>query len=118
MRKILVILSVAVLFPSVVCAAPNINQYTENIATKAGYAKADELTLSTTVGRYIQVALSLVGTIFLALTVYAGFLWMTAAGEEDKVTKSKNILQAAIIGLVITLAAYSITAFVVDKIVV
>jgi len=37
---------------------------------------------------------------------------MTAGGEDEKVTKAKDILQAAVIGLVITLSAYSITYFV------
>jgi len=60
----------------------------------------------------ITALLSLLGTIFFGLTIYAGILWMTAAGQEDKVTKATNILQAAVIGLIIVLAAYAITAFV------
>jgi hypothetical protein len=63
----------------------------------------------------ITTALSLVGSIFLGLMIYAGILWMTAAGEEDKVTKAKNILKAAIIGLAVTMSAYAITAFVTGK---
>ncbi|OGH90171.1 MAG: hypothetical protein A2537_03725, partial [Candidatus Magasanikbacteria bacterium RIFOXYD2_FULL_36_9] len=59
--------------------------------------------------------LSLAGTIFLVLTVYAGILWMTAQGNEDQVTKAKDIVTQAIIGLAITLAAYAITAFVTGK---
>lgn len=59
--------------------------------------------------------LSLAGTIFLVLTVYAGILWMTAQGNEDNVTKAKDIVTQAIIGLAITLAAYAITAFVTGK---
>lgn len=68
-----------------------------------------------TVGLVIKTILSLVGTIFLALTVYAGILWMTAAGREDQIEKAKEILKATVIGLVITLAAYAITAFVTTK---
>jgi len=43
-------------------------------------------------------------------------LWLTAAGEESKVEKAMGILKTAVIGLVIILAAYSITYFVLDKI--
>lgn len=57
----------------------------------------------------IKVALGLLGTIFVALAVYAGFLWMTAAGESEKVDKAKKLLMDAVIGLGIILAAYSIT---------
>lgn len=59
----------------------------------------------------IRVVLEFLGIIFLALTIYAGFLWMTAGGNEERVTKSKSLLFQAVIGLVIILAAYSITLF-------
>lgn len=57
----------------------------------------------------IRAVLGLLGTIFLVLTIYAGFLWMTAAGNEDKVTKAKKLLFDGVIGIAIILAAYSIT---------
>ncbi len=88
----------------------------QDIATKAGYGQANNLTLSQTVGQIIKIVLGILGTIFLALTVYAGTLWLTAAGEEKKIETAKEILKAAIIGLVIILAAYSITYFVLDNI--
>jgi uncharacterized membrane protein len=69
---------------------------------------------STTAG-VINVALSLLGIIALVLIVYAGFMWMTAAGNSEQIDKAKGILRAAIIGLVIILMAYSITQFVVDN---
>jgi hypothetical protein len=67
------------------------------------------------VSTVIVGVLSLAGTIFLVLTVYAGILWMTAQGNDEKVTKAKDIVTQAIIGLAITLAAYAITAFVTGK---
>lgn len=92
---------------------------TQQIADKGGYAVAGvtDTSLSASIGRVIKVALSLVGTIFFALTVYAGFLWMTASGNEEQVTKAKEILKMAVIGLTITLAAYSITSFVLGRII-
>ncbi len=89
----------------------------ENARIQAGYGAANETTLSENIGNVIKVALSLVGTIFLALTVYAGFLWMTAAGDESQIEKAQNIIRAAVIGLVIALSAYGITNFVVNKVV-
>lgn len=64
------------------------------------------------VGRVINVSLGLLGTLFVGLTVYAGFLWMTAGGNEDQVGKAKKILYTSIIGLIIILSAYSISNFV------
>lgn len=59
----------------------------------------------------IRVLLGLLGMIFFSLTIYAGFLWMTAGGEDEKVTKAKSLLSQAVIGLVIVLSAFSITLF-------
>lgn len=117
MKKIFFVLIFALLLlPQFSHAAPNINVYTDTIAAKAGYDPVTELTLSETIGRYIRIMLSLVGTIFLALTVYAGFLWMTASGNEDQVTKATDIIKMATIGLIIALAASSITFFVVASV--
>lgn len=65
-----------------------------------------------TIGRVIQAGLALVGVIFLILTIYAGYLWMTAAGNDSQVGKAKDTLRNVIIGLVVVMAAYAITAFV------
>lgn len=63
----------------------------------------------------VKVLLSFLGVIFVVLIIYAGFLWLTSAGNEDKISKAKKIMTAAVIGLAIILAAYTITYFVIDK---
>lgn len=68
-----------------------------------------------TVARIISVALGLLGILTVLLILYAGFMWMTAAGEEDKIKKAKGILTAAIVGLAIILSAYAITRFVIES---
>ena len=60
----------------------------------------------------ISGVLAAVGTIFLILTIYAGILWMTAAGNESKTDSAKSILTAAVIGLVIVVSAFAITRMV------
>ena len=118
MKKLFFIFVFSLLIvPNFVLAAPNIGVDTaKNIAGQAGYEPANEYTLSETIGRYIRVVLSLSGTIFLGLTIYAGFLWMTASGNEEQVTKATDIIKMAVIGLIITLAAFSITAFVISRV--
>jgi len=64
----------------------------------------------------IRIALSVLGIIFVILIIYAGLTWMTSAGNEEKITKAKNVMTAAIIGLAIVLLAYAITTFVIEKI--
>ncbi|NCT48431.1 MAG: hypothetical protein GW763_10665 [Paraglaciecola sp.] len=66
------------------------------------------------IGNIISVLLSVLGIIFVVLVVYAGFLYLTAAGDDAKVKKAKTMLTQAVIGLVIIVAAYAIAAFVID----
>ncbi len=83
-----------------------------------GYGEATGLgneDIRTTIAKIIQVALSLLGIIMVVIVIYAGFEWMTAGGNEEKVTTAKNRLGQAVIGLLIVLSAYAITNFVVTN---
>ena len=60
----------------------------------------------------IKAFLSILGIIFLILIVYGGYIWMMSRGNEQEVEKAKQIIQRAIIGLIIIVAAYVITVFV------
>ncbi len=71
-----------------------------------------EKTIAGVTGTVIGQALTLVGLIFLLLMVYAGFLWMTARGEDTQVEKAKKIIFTTVIGLIIVMSAYAITIFV------
>jgi nitrogen fixation-related uncharacterized protein len=64
----------------------------------------------------INSILGLLGVIFLVLIIYAGFLWMTAGGNDDQVGKAKGLLINAIIGVIIIVAAYAISYFVLSAI--
>ncbi|MEK7557753.1 MAG: hypothetical protein AAB530_00910 [Patescibacteria group bacterium] len=89
---------------------------TDSVASNAGYKTTSTVSLLAVISTIIDVVLSLLGVIFLVLIIYAGFNWMTAAGEEDKITKSKSTITAAIIGLIVVLAAYAISYFVIYQI--
>lgn len=64
------------------------------------------------IGTVIGIALSFVGIVFFLLILFGGLRWMTAFGNEEKVTSAKGIMEHAAIGLVIVLAAYAISRFV------
>ncbi len=78
----------------------------------AGTASLGQMDIGQIVARIIRIVLGFLGTIFLILTIYSGFRWMTSAGNEDAIKKAKGTITAAIIGLVVVLAAYAITYFV------
>jgi len=67
------------------------------------------------VSAILKMVLSFLGLLFFLLILYAGFLWMTSAGNDEKIEKAKAIMKGAIIGLLIILMAYVITYFVIDQ---
>ncbi len=78
-------------------------------AQSLGLGTAD---LKTTVVNIINWVLGLLGIIAVVMILYGGFVWLTASGNEENVTKAKNVLSAAIIGLVIILLAWAIINYV------
>ncbi|MFA5076044.1 MAG: hypothetical protein WC480_01355 [Patescibacteria group bacterium] len=83
-----------------------------------GYATATGLTstdIRVTVSRIINVALGLLGVIAVVIILVGGFKWMTAGGNEEKVTEAKKLIAAGVIGLAIILTAYAIAAFVINS---
>lgn len=85
-------------------------------AGKAGYTDTSELSFGQKAGSIINIALSFLGVIFLVLMVYAGYLWLTARGEDEPISKSKKIMAEAVIGFVLVIGAYSITSLILPKI--
>jgi len=50
------------------------------------------------IGKIIAIALTFVEVILFLLFLWAGFLWMTAGGEPDKVKKAKAYMYNAVAG--------------------
>ncbi len=61
----------------------------------------------------VVAVLSIVGVLFI---IYAGFLYLTANGEEEKTGKAKSIIVSVLIGFVIVFLAWGIVSFVTDRI--
>lgn len=87
---------------------------TVNTYQSEGFSNTDP---RQTVARIIKVALGFLGSIAVILIVLAGFKWMTAAGNEDKIAESKKLMAAAFVGLIIILTAFALTNFVIDSVI-
>ncbi|MDD5340927.1 MAG: hypothetical protein PHC97_00645 [Patescibacteria group bacterium] len=87
----------------------NSTEFINSTANQAGLQQSDLVSFIATI---IQAVLGLVGIIFLVLIIYSGIRWMTSAGNEKQVEGAKKIISGAIIGLLIIVAAYSITYFI------
>ncbi|MBU0540206.1 pilin [Patescibacteria group bacterium] len=85
------------------------------VGTNAGLGQPKDLTQI--LGQIINVVLGFLGIVLLGYLLYAGFMWMTAGGDSTKVDKAKDMIKNAIIGLVIIVAAFSISSFVLSSLV-
>ncbi len=81
----------------------------------AGGVPSENSDIRLIAARIIRIVLELLGLIFLILIIYAGFQWMMAGGDEEKVTSAKKLLINSVIGLIIILAAWSIATFVFNQ---
>ena len=72
----------------------------------------DETDIRETAVNIIKYLIGFLGIIATAIILYGGFIWMTAAGSEDRIKKAKSIIIAGIIGLAVILASYAIVYFV------
>lgn len=86
-----------------------------NVGESAGLGQPKPLTAI--VGQIINVVLGFLGIVLLGYLLYAGFLWMTAGGDEEGVKKAKGMIKNAIIGLIIIVAAFAISTFVLGSLV-
>ncbi len=85
------------------------------VGTEAGIGQ--QQTLPVIIGRIINVALGFIGIVLLVILLLAGFNWMTAGGDMEKVKKAQGQIKNAIIGLIIIVAAFAISNFVLSSLV-
>jgi Type IV secretion system pilin len=68
--------------------------------------------IETILGNVITAFLGLLGVIFLVLMLYGGYMWLIARGNEEKVNTAKDTIKNSIIGLIIVVASYAISYYV------
>ncbi len=121
--SILLLLSLGLVAPAVnaqVAGDPTLNGLNDAAKEVDAFKNATDQNyttfLQTKAGQLVGVILSFVGVLFLLLVVFAGISWMTADGNQEKVTKARGLMINAIIGIIIVFAAYAITSFIGDQI--
>lgn len=67
--------------------------------------------LQQTIINVVQWALGLLALVGVVMIIYGGIVWMTSAGNEQRIEKAKRIIRDAIIGTVIVLLAWAIVIF-------
>lgn len=105
--------------PAVALAQTNPFNTAKNLATNVGNAAGvgGGRDLPAIVGGIINIMLGFVGILLLVYLIYGGFLWMTSGGSEDGAKKAKTMITNAIIGLLIVVASFALSTFVLGSLV-
>ncbi len=118
-RTIAVLCSALLLVPVFSYAAINANttglKAAADIAQLPTACASGANCVATIIGNVLKIALGFLGIVFLGLLLYAGFLWMTAGGEEENVKKARLMIAHAVAGLVIIGASFLLTNYVLDQ---
>ncbi|MBI4142684.1 hypothetical protein HY480_02305 [Candidatus Uhrbacteria bacterium] len=83
-----------------------------DFGTATGLSTQD---IRVTIAKIIRAFLGLLGIMAVAIVAYGGFLWMTSGGNEEQLGNAKKWLTNGAIGLTIILLSFSITQFVLSR---
>lgn len=87
--------------------------------TKLGGPESEFLTggLGVSLGRTIKGVIAALGVIAVIIIIRAGFHFMFNADNQEKIKAAKQSMLYGVIGLIIILAAYSISTFFFDNLI-
>ncbi|TAN33806.1 hypothetical protein EPN28_01500 [Patescibacteria group bacterium] len=85
----------------------NLQQQAASGLNPAGFGEVPDF-----IGQVLKFLMGALGSIALALYVWAGFLWMTAAGNAERAGKAKTLLFWTTLGVVGALASYTLVKFI------
>lgn len=86
------------------------NSFQNSITSTTGLGNTQPVNVVVTT---LNAVLGILALLCVVYILYAGMLWMTSGGNEEKATKAKRTMGYTIIGLAIMLAAWGITAYVI-----
>lgn len=87
------------------------------LPTKIGVAGVAPVSgnLLQNLAKVVNSALGLLGLIFTTLLIYAGIQWIHYGGDSEGLKRASKRIKNAIIGLMITLSAYSISYYILNN---
>ncbi|KKU48093.1 MAG: hypothetical protein UX68_C0022G0018 [Parcubacteria group bacterium GW2011_GWA2_46_9] len=59
-----------------------------------------------------KLILGVLGSVTLLFFIYGGFVWITAAGNTQRIEQGKKVFESALVGLIIVLSSWLIIYFI------
>lgn len=85
-----------------------------NYAANLGLEDGGEKDIRVFLAEIVRYFITFLGIIAVAMVMYSGFLWMTSAGDPEKVNRAKQALINSVIGLIIIISAFAIVTFIIN----
>lgn len=115
MRKFLilsVILASCLFFAPSVVEAQDYTQQFNSFVRSSGAPEGAPADPRVVVAQIVGLLFGIIGLMFFIYTVYAGYLILFSAGDEEKIKKGKSTIRTGIIGIFVAMSAYSILTLV------
>jgi hypothetical protein len=106
------VLAICVLSVAHPAAAQDMSEQLAAVAAGGGLPTTN---VAIMVARVIRVFLGTLGIIFTIIVLYAGFIHLTAQESAEKVKRANAMLRNGVIGLIICLSAFSITQYILNR---
>ncbi len=71
--------------------------------------------LNTVTKNVLKGLFAIIGALSVIVIIASGIIYATSAGDQGRITMAKQALFGAVIGLIISILAYAIVNFIVDK---
>lgn len=89
-----------------------INVPNKDLLDKSG----DNAALTPAIQTTLQIVFGTMGAVAVLIITIAGFQYVTSNGDPQRVSKSKDAIIYAVIGLAVAILAFSIVSFVLDEV--
>jgi len=98
------------LLPAAALAQDGARSVLEGASQAATHGGLDvtQTDLSVAIGRTINALFGIIGVILLTVTLIGGYIWMTAGGNEEKVSKAKMFISNGINGMIVIFLSYAL----------
>ncbi|MES2630736.1 MAG: hypothetical protein V4611_02155 [Patescibacteria group bacterium] len=114
---ILIVMSAFVLAPVATVGAQAIDKVCSDTGSSTGVCAADRKNDSADdlVKTIVNTLLFVVGALSVVMIIVGGVFYTTSAGDSSNVTKAKNTILYAVVGLVVSFLAYALVNWVIGK---
>jgi len=98
-------LAIGIAAPSFLKEIGDILRWNANVNSSA---VSSAPTLSAIAANVLTFLLSILGTIALIMLIVSSMMYLTAAGDEERIDKGKNMFKYSLIGIIIAMASLAV----------